>query len=147
MAYMSKDAAAVIRANLAEAFPKNDGWKLSTRITSGHLGIAATFLQSPVKLEAWNWDHCARLHDMPNTAQEAAARNMRRPMAAESVNRFWYQEHHPKESADIFAKALKVIMRDHWDESDSQRDYFHCAFYIELDVGSYGKPCVYTGKP
>ena len=44
------------------------------------------------------------------------------------------------------APALAEGGREWFDKSDAMTDYFHTAFYIDLDVGSYDKPYVYTGK-
>jgi hypothetical protein len=44
------------------------------------------------------------------------------------------------------APALAEGGREWFDKSDAMTDYFHTAFYIDLDVGSYDKPYVYNGK-
>jgi hypothetical protein len=44
------------------------------------------------------------------------------------------------------APALAEGGREWFDKSDMMTDYFHTAFYIDLDVGSYDKPYVYNGK-
>ena len=44
------------------------------------------------------------------------------------------------------APALAEGGRKWFDKSDMMTDYFHTAFYIDLDVGSYDKPYVYNGK-
>jgi len=37
----------------------------------------------------------------------------------------------------LFKAILTIIHQYHWDESDSQSDYFHCAFYYNLHIGRY----------
>lgn len=37
----------------------------------------------------------------------------------------------------LFNAILSIIHQYHWDESDSQSDYFHCAFYYNLSIGKY----------
>jgi hypothetical protein len=43
------------------------------------------------------------------------------------------------------APALAEGGREWFDKSDIMTDYFHTAFYINLDVGSYDKPYVHNG--
>jgi len=61
-----------------------------------------------------------------------------------------YGKHQP-----LFEEIIKVIKtapalaeggREWFDKSDIQSDYFHTAFYIDLDVGTFDKPYVYNGK-
>lgn len=51
-------------------------------------------------------------------------------------------------SCIIFSGELKAyidelreaMLEGHWDESDIQIDYFHCAYYHHLYIGEYDKP-------
>ncbi len=61
-----------------------------------------------------------------------------------------YGQHQP-----FFEEVLKIIKtapalaeggREWFDKSDIMTDYFHTAFYINLNVGEYDKPYVYNGK-
>ena len=146
MAYMPAAAAAVIRADLAAAFPKGEGWKFSVRKDQG--SVTVSILAAPVRFEAWDVDAYAGPDSAkPRTTSEAMERDARVAMTNSDVNRFWFKEHHPPTSAAVFEKVLDIILKEHWDHSDSQIDYFNCAFYAYLGVGVWGKPCVYTGKP
>ena len=40
---------------------------------------------------------------------------------------------------EYMQKAKEIMYADHYDESDSQSDYFHCAYYINMEVGKYNK--------
>ena len=57
---------------------------------------------------------------------------------------YQYGKHQP-----MFEKILKIIKtgsENKWfDKSDSQTDYFHTAFYINIEVGKWDKPYEYTG--
>lgn len=61
-----------------------------------------------------------------------------------------YGQHTPffEELEKIIKTAPSLIEggREWFDKSDMMTDYFHTAFYIDLDVGSYDKPYVYNGK-
>lgn len=37
-----------------------------------------------------------------------------------------------------------IIKKYHWDKSDSQSDYFHCAFYYHIHIGKWDKDFVCT---
>mgnify|MGYP001053402918 FL=1 len=61
-----------------------------------------------------------------------------------------YGQHQP-----FFEEVLKIIKTapalaegggEWFDKSDAMTDYFHTAFYINLNVGEYDKPYVYNGK-
>lgn len=146
MAYMSAADAAIIRADLAAAFPKGKGWKFSVR--KGQGSVSVNILAAPVRFEAWDWDSYAPdSSNIPRSAYHAKCDKRRRPVTLEDVNHYWFKDHHPGRSAAVFRKALRIIMRKHWDKSDTQSDYFNCAFYVNFGVGDTGKPCVYTGKP
>lgn len=42
----------------------------------------------------------------------------------------------------------EIIKKEHWDKSDIQSDYFHCAFYYHIHIGKWGKPFELKGaKP
>ena len=40
----------------------------------------------------------------------------------------------------LFQAIHEIILKYHWDESDSMTDYFHCAFYYNLHIGKWDKP-------
>lgn len=51
------------------------------------------------------------------------------------------------ETIDSFFRELISAMKgDIWfDNSDSMTDYFHTAYYLDIDVGKYNRPYIYTG--
>ena len=60
-----------------------------------------------------------------------------------------YGQHQP-----LFEEIIKIIKtapalaeggREWFDKSDIMTDYFHTAFYINLNVGEYDKPYVHNG--
>lgn len=47
----------------------------------------------------------------------------------------------------FFRELISAMKGDIWfDESDIRIDYFHTAYYLDIDVGKYDKPYVYTGE-
>lgn len=58
------------------------------------------------------------------------------------VNPYWFHEHFSgnakKALAEIFAAMKKA---GNWfDNSDAQIDYFHTAYYVDVNIGKWNKP-------
>lgn len=43
------------------------------------------------------------------------------------------------EGWEVMVKVTEILSREHWDESDSQSDYFHCAFYRHIEIGRWNR--------
>jgi Large polyvalent protein associated domain 29 len=142
MAYMSTEHAARIRADLKDAFPARDGWKLSVAKSDSN-GIDVAILAGPVEFVAWDFDAYAR-DDTARTMQEAKERGATRVVTAGQVNEYWHHEHFTPESSAVLARLIGIVAKEHWDKSDIQTDYFHCAFYMHFQIGRWGKPYVRT---
>lgn len=41
---------------------------------------------------------------------------------------------------DVMERATKILAAHHWDKSDISTDYFHCNFYMHIQVGQWNKP-------
>jgi hypothetical protein len=55
------------------------------------------------------------------------------------INHYYIEDAFTGIALEYLQKAKAIMLVDHWDESDSQSDYFHCAYYIDMRVGSYNK--------
>jgi hypothetical protein len=55
------------------------------------------------------------------------------------INHYYIEDAFTGIALEYLQKAKAIMLVDHWDESDSQSDYFHCAYYINMRVGSYNK--------
>jgi hypothetical protein len=55
------------------------------------------------------------------------------------VNHYYLENAFSGKALEYLQKAKEIMYADHWDESDSQSDYFHCAYYIGMEVGKYDK--------
>lgn len=62
-----------------------------------------------------------------------------------------YHLHNYGEHADLFREIINIIKtapatvnggQEWFDDSDSQTDYFHTAFYFSVNVGSWDKPYI-----
>lgn len=60
------------------------------------------------------------------------------------VNHFWIDTSDQfSDNQKAFLKKVDEIIRitgEHFDDSDSMTDYFHCAFYYDISVGTFDKP-------
>lgn len=43
---------------------------------------------------------------------------------------------------EICNKINNLILKEHWDKSDSQSDYFYCAFYYQINIGEWDRPFI-----
>ena len=65
------------------------------------------------------------------------------PQAVDNVqiNQYWYHEHFTGEVLAFLKELFAVLKGDEWyDRSDAMTDYFDTAYYIDVNVGSWGKP-------
>jgi len=119
MAWITKEQVAEKRAAIKKAFPLKEGWKFSVRKQHSS-SIAIDLMQFP---KEYNFK------------------------GEDSVNQYWIDEnaesHGWGEKEVAVIKKMKEIAYDgHWDESDIQSDYFHCAWYVNLGIGHWDKPAV-----
>jgi hypothetical protein len=56
-----------------------------------------------------------------------------------NVNHYYLEDAFSGKALEYMQKAKEIMYADHWDKSDSQSDYFHCAYYIGMSVGKYDK--------
>ncbi|QGH74995.1 hypothetical protein MAL1_00249 [Bacteriophage DSS3_MAL1] len=139
MAYITTEQVADIRARLKEAFPVKDGWKLSVRRRDA-MAVDVLFMAGPHTFKAWDYDPYSHDPDAPKSSQHAQAMGAIAEVTEGGVNQYYIADNWTPESAKILQKAYDIIARDHWDESDSQSDYFHCAYYISMGIGRWDKP-------
>lgn len=124
MAYIKTEEVAAIRGQLKEKFK---GLKFSVR-KQHHSSVIVT-------IKAGNVDFSDILDDN-GYAQ---------------INQYWLNRTGKHEH--LFEEIYKVIKtapasveggREWFDDSDSMTDYFHTAFYMSVNVGSWDKPYVYN---
>lgn len=124
MAYIKTEEVAAIRGQLKEKFK---GLKFSVR-KQHHSSVIVT-------IKAGNVDFSDILDDS-GYAQ---------------INQYWLNRTGKHEH--LFEEIYKVIKtapasveggREWFDDSDSMTDYFHTAFYMSVNIGSWDKPYVYN---
>lgn len=55
------------------------------------------------------------------------------------INHYYLEDAFTGIALEYLQKAKEIMHVDHWDKSDIQSDYFHCAYYINMQVGTYKK--------
>lgn len=56
------------------------------------------------------------------------------------VNHYWLDTSFSGLALEYLEKVKAIMSVDHWDKSDVQSDYFHCAYYMNIDIGAWNKP-------
>ena len=66
----------------------------------------------------------------------------------QQVNVYWVDDHYTGKAKDFLNEVLDTIKAagEWFDESNSQIDYFHTAFYIDINIGRWDKPYVLNNK-
>lgn len=132
MAYMSQEKKQEINASLKKVMPKSWNWSLSV---SHHSTIVLTIQSAPVDL-CTEWQENVNRRRMQENDQ-----CLNRPSYVQ-VNPY-YPENQFDESLPVIEAALACLYEGHWDHSDSQTDYFHCAWYVNVNLGRWNKPFQY----
>lgn len=119
MAYLYIDQIKAKRAALKAAFPPADGYKFS--VTGGNSSsLTISMMQFPNSL------------NLPTYA------DVNHYYIDSSIERIGGSE----AEISVFNKICEIAMDGHWDKSDIQTDYFHCAYYVQLRIGKWNKPAV-----
>lgn len=56
------------------------------------------------------------------------------------INQYYLDTQFSGKALEYLQKAKAIMHADHWDESDIMTDYFHCAYYVSMNVGRWDKP-------
>jgi len=128
MAYMNQEQKSVIKANLDKIL-KPLGIKYSLSVQH-HSTILCTLRSGPIDF----FGDC--------TAGASHARDYYL-----QCNLYHIENNYKNPSKDILL-AIKDALQsaNYFDHSDSQTDYFHCAYYYYCNVGAWDKPYVLTNN-
>ena len=62
------------------------------------------------------------------------------------VNQYWIEDGYTGIVKDFINELYDAMKGDKWfDKSDIQSDYFHTAYYMDVNVGDYNKPYQFEG--
>lgn len=56
------------------------------------------------------------------------------------INQYYLDTQFSGKALEYLEKAKAIMHVDHWDKSDIMTDYFHCAYYVSMNVGRWDKP-------
>ena len=136
MAYISTPEVAAIRSQLKEKFPQ---LKFGVR-KHHHSSVDVTIKSGTVDFS-----------DLVTKCYQGATVPFN---GYHQTNQYWLDR--MGKHQDLFEEIYKVIKtapgtvkggREWFDDSDSMTDYFHTAFYMSVNIGSYDKPYVLAKAP
>ena len=125
MAYITTEEVKAVRAKLKKTFPA-----VKFSVTGGNSSsLNVAILESPIEIDF-------------KTEFGIKRRNT-------GINHYYINDHY-EESNPSLCRLLngvyEIMSENHWDKSDVMTDYFHCAYYMNLEVGKWNKPYKVTDK-
>ena len=63
-----------------------------------------------------------------------------------SVNVYWIDEHWTGKAKKFLTKAKALLNAGNYDNSDIMTDYFDVGWYVDINLGKWNQPYVYTPK-
>lgn len=137
MAHMSQETKAKIAAELKKVMPK--GWKYTLGVNH-HSTIVLNIMKAPVDLikiiNESNAEHAQMRGEAPYEVKDSVQMNthyLSKPF-----------KNYP-ELEKLFKQIQDTLYgADYFDHSDSMVDYFHCAYYVDVNIGKWNKPFEYV---
>lgn len=125
MAYINKETVQQVRDALKKEFPN---LKLSVKKNAHSSTLIVTVLKGDV--DFFNEINKDRFSYDPTDKGYI------------DVNPYWFKDHFKGQSLEVLQKIDEVVKKvGNWfDESDAMSDYFHTAFYVDYNIGTWEKP-------
>lgn len=61
------------------------------------------------------------------------------------VNPFWFHEHFTGDAKDFLTEVIAAMKGpEFFDHSDAMTDYFHTSHYIDVNIGAWNKPYIFS---
>lgn len=136
MAWMNQEKKAVIAAKLKEVVPPS--WKYSLGVRNKST-IVFTVRSAPVDLVG-EWLGIA------NRVREHRGMELLERGGSVSINDYYVADQFD-ESLGVMVAIHEALDTDNHDRSDSQTDYFDVGHYIDMNIGAWDKPFIFTGQP
>jgi hypothetical protein len=109
-------------------FSGSNSSKLNLTVRSGAVDFIGNFLKCS--------EHNSRL----NTRDAQAMQNYVRENKCIDVNHYYMDEYFNGTALAYLEEVYALMLEGHYDESDAQTDYFNCAWYNGISIGSWNKP-------
>jgi len=59
----------------------------------------------------------------------------------DQVNPYWFQDHYDGDAKAFLTEAFAALKGADWfDKSDAMTDYFHTAYYVDVNIGKWNTP-------
>lgn len=72
-----------------------------------------------------------------------------RNLAYKQVNPYWLENDFTGLPLKVLTEFKNVLFskdNGYFDKSDITSDYFHCAYYVDINIGTYEKPYIYIDE-
>ncbi len=65
----------------------------------------------------------------------------------DSINEYWYKDHFKDnpEALAFLSEVIPALNVGNFDNYDPMTDHFHVGWYVDVNLGRWDKPYVYTG--
>lgn len=117
MAYINADDVKIIRNELKAEFPK---YKFSVR-REHHSSVNISIMSGPMDFNLGKNKYGDDNHG--------------------GINHL-HLNLYPEAVQPMLKKVSEIAHKKHWDKSDIQSDYFHCAYFVHINVGKWDIPYV-----
>lgn len=138
MAYINAEQVKAIRNALKVELPQ---YKFAVRKSQGGHAVGVELKKGPAFAKFTRWDRYANNCDGDYVVEDLNK-------GYHQVNQYWLKENVGEENTPVFEKIIEIIktapfkagVGDLWfDESDSMVDYFHTAYYFNINIGRFDK--------
>lgn len=136
MVYVSKEVIQQVRTDL-KALNKKFGVK--TTVTGLHaMTLRVTIVEGVIDFGS-NMQDCVlnEWHSKPGKEERAAYLQECKGI---TFNHYHAERQFSGTALDYIQQLIEIIKKQYWDESDLMTDYFHCSFYIDIQIGRWDKP-------
>ena len=135
MAYMNQEKKAKIKAEL-DTVLKGTGIKYSLGVRN-HSTIVLNIKSGPVDFIG-NYNSSDRNAALHRSGQIKLANQYI------DVNPYWFKDHFTGEVKELLIKVFAALNNGNHDNSDSQSDYFDVGWYVDVNIGKWDSPYIYT---
>ena len=135
MAYVNQERKAELAPSIKAVFKKY-GVKGSIAVRN-YMTLVVNIKSGPI-------DFFGNFNDM------AKDRNWQYPFPRQEakdsidVNPYWYHEHFDGVARNFLSELITAMNVGNHDNSDIQTDYFDVGWYIDVNIGKWNKPYVFT---
>ena len=140
MAWVNKDTVTKVREAL-KVLNKEYGMKTSVSGTNSS-SLKVRIVSGKIDFVQNRLDMLAADHRFSEAEKENHRLYLTKFNSGIQVNHYWLDTSFSGVALEYLEKVKAIMSVDHWDKSDIQSDYFHCAYYMNIDIGKWDKAYV-----